>query len=43
MNNILYSLFYSSINYFEKGFYKYYLNLENLIVLLFYYFIDNKK
>ena len=39
INNILYSLY--SINYFIKEFY--YINLENLIILLFHYFMDNKS
>ena len=37
---IIFSIFYTSLDYFQKGFYKYYLNLENIFVSIIYYFKD---
>ena len=44
---ILYLIFYASLNYIEQGYYEYYLNLQNLVISMIYGLnnndIDNKK
>ena len=44
---ILYLIFYASLNYIEQGYYQHYLNLQNLVISMIYYlknnYIDDKK